>query len=151
MPGPISTYGVIISVGDTDGSSPVYTAIPETSDPALGGVTLDVIETTVNPTTAGTTPWKRKTPTLLEAGEFTFKINFDPSQATHGLTTGLLAIMLSRSPRKWKIDVPSTPLFSITFVGYVTNFPMDMPLDGVWTVPVTVTVQQGITFSQAGA
>jgi hypothetical protein len=86
---------------------------------------------------------------LIDNGEASIRVNWDPSNATHTLFTAALA---SRALKAQKINVPAaTGTIDFTFSGIVTGFEKDdIVIDDKMTAVLTVKVSGAIT-EAAGA
>lgn len=114
--------------------------------------TIDQIETTCLEDFARTYEAGLATP-----GTATFTINFEPQDESH---TRLLALKKAGTSVQWAIgfpesqdvptgttdsegecefDLPTTRSW-VTFEGFVNSFPLDVPLNGVFTVNVGVQI-----------
>ena len=65
---------------------------------------------------------------LRDGGEVDFKANWLPTNATHDATTGLLESFNDNANHNWKIILPNS-LVTISFVGFLTAFEPDLPLE----------------------
>lgn len=105
-------------------------------------------------TTNQGTVWTQSIPTLLDGATFAAELFFVPSSAGseethtglegHGFVSGLGWIMTQRQVRQWKLVWPDGS--GMFFSAYLTDFPIDMKVDGVLTAQATLTVTGQPTF-----
>lgn len=132
----VSAFGTLLKIGD--GASPeVFTTVAELrtiSGPTLTAETIDV-------TTHNTpTPFRRYISGLLDGGEVTFDINFIPTDATHGYSTGLLKDMTDRTRRNFQIIFPDTGTTTWLLPTVITGFEMSSDPADVLMASVTLKV-----------
>ncbi len=84
---------------------------------------------------------------LIDGGEITGELVFDPNDATHDGATGLFADLQARTVREWRIRIPTTPTVDIIFDGFVKAFPMSFPFDAAITANFTIRVTGAPTMS----
>lgn len=131
-----SSFGTLLKIGDGGGSE-VFTTIAEVKDiggPELGANTADV---TNHSSTGG---WEEKVATILKGGQVTFDLNFLPTNATQSASTGLIADMVARTKRNFKIVFPDGSTTTWTFAAFVTKFSPSSPVDGAMTASVTLDI-----------
>lgn len=136
----ISAHGTQLKVGD--GADPeVFTTIAEVKDISGPPQTMDTEEVT-NHDSGG---WKEYIPTLLDAGEVTFDVNYtgDTSQ------TSLRTDQQARTLRTWNIVIPFDTPETLEFSGYITNFSYNFPVAGVASGSLTIKVTGAITSTTA--
>lgn len=86
-------------------------------------------------------PWRSKIPTLLDAGELSFDLFFDPSESSHSENSnGIVALFLNRVKTRWRLKFPP-PNNTSYFIceGFCSRFEMQEPVDGVLTASCTIT------------
>ncbi len=77
---------------------------------------------------------------LIDAGEISGELLFDPNDSTHDGATGLFADLVARTEREWRIVIPSSPSQTLTFDAFVKSFPLSFPFDGAITSSFTLRV-----------
>jgi hypothetical protein len=106
----IPALGTTLSINK---ATTVYTEISE----------ILSIETTSEVGSADTTNLsseiKTSRPTLLDPGEVSYEINYDPNDADHIYVRDLMSAPAIKS---WRITFPTTPATTATFDGYLTGF-----------------------------
>ena len=74
----ISAFGTLLKVGDGGGTE-VFTTIAEVKEISGPSISVDTVELTTHSSSGA---WKEYLPTLIDAGEVTFDVNFIPTNAT---------------------------------------------------------------------
>lgn len=131
----ISSFGIKLEMGD-GGSSEVFTEIAEVRDITGPGLELTMTETTAHDGDG----FRNFVPTLKDAGEVSFPINYVPTNGTHDASTGLLKDYSDRTRRNYKLIFPDTSTTTWTFSGYVTGFEPAGPVEGALCANVTIKV-----------
>jgi len=135
--------GTLIKQGD--GASPeVFTTIAQVV--GLGGpsISLDPLDVTNHSSVEG---WKEFVGGLLDGGELTLEINFDPADGTHDSTTGLIKDMTDRTVRNFQLVFSDTANTTWTIPALVTGFEPAAPVDGKLSASVTLKVSGKPTFA----
>lgn len=131
----VTSQGLVIGWGD--GASPeVFTAIGNIVDhdgPSKENPEVDV--TDLNSSA------KEYIPGLVDNGEITITVNFDPSNASHDR---LLDDLDGRISRNYQITWPVSPALNWTFNAFVKSFSqrsgVDQPLQGTVTLRINGAV-----------
>lgn len=132
----ISSFGTLLKIGDGGGTE-VFTTIAEVRDISGPGLKLNLEESTSHSSAGG---WKESIGTILEGGEVSFEINYDPAGATHNATTGLIRDMVNRTKRNFKVVFPNGGSTTWTFGAFVTGFEPDAPVQGKLAAKVTLEI-----------
>lgn len=130
----IAAYGTLLKMGDGGGPE-VFTTVAEVTDISGPGLSLDTVDVTSHDSTDA---WREFIATLKDAGEVTFDINYVPTNATHGATTGLLKALDMRTKKNWRLVFPDTGATTWNFSGFVTGFEPGEPVDDALTASVTI-------------
>lgn len=82
-------------------------------------------------------------PGLMDGGEVTFLVQFDPRDATHDADTGLEKAYYDRENADWQIltPIPGTPLntrWGYQFKGHLTQMGQQYPKNGLMTQQITI-------------
>lgn len=77
---------------------------------------------------------------LIDPGELTFTLAFQPMEPTHGVTLGLQNLLLSGAVRNYELAFPAVIGVVWEFQGIVTGLPVNFPIDEVITADITVKV-----------
>lgn len=106
--------GTALRVGDGATPTENFTTIPEVFGLKGPNLVQDMIEVTNHDSTQG---FKEYIGGLLEGGEVTFSINYQPSNTVH---IGVRADLLNRTRRNYQVVFPGAAAWA--FTGYLTKF-----------------------------
>jgi predicted secreted protein len=133
----ISGYGTLFQVGDA-ATPEVFTTIAEIKSISGPSLSLDTADATNMASTGG---WREVIPTILNGGDITLEVNYDPADATLGAGSGgLIDDMENKTLRNFKLVMSDSGTTTWTFAGYVTAFSPDFSFDDVVTASITVTI-----------
>lgn len=139
----IAAIGTLLKIGD--GSSPeTFTTIPGITQFSPPNQKSDVLDVTALDSPDNT---REKILGLIDSGDVTFTLNFDPAQATHGPSTGLMHDFNERTLRNFKAILSDAGNSEWTFSAYVTSFAVKADPAGVLTADVTLTVSGASTLT----
>lgn len=125
-------FGTVLIVCSSDGTTENNVAqVRNISGP---GVSANDVDTT---TLDSSSNYRTFACGLLDPGEVTFSIVYDPTDGTH---TRLADYMGERYTATWKIAQGSSGGTLQTFSGYVKGMSREVPMDDVITCDVTVKV-----------
>lgn len=113
-----AAYATLFKMGD-GGSPETFTTISELTDIQPADMTAEEADVTNYSSTAG---WAETLPTLLKGGQIQLVMNFLPTDATQGNSTGLLVKMTGRTKTNFKITFTDGAATSWTFAAYVVGF-----------------------------
>lgn len=132
--------GTIIGLGDSASPS-TYGAIGQ-----VRSITGPTTKPAIVDITTHDTPgyWRRKLAVLIEAGDVSFEVNFDKSDATHSFTTGLWFLMIGLLKRGYKITFPNSAGV-LTFTGYVGQHEFTAPVDNVLSAKMMISITDAIS------
>src|SRR3972149_3606612 len=137
MSNAVFAHGTLLKIGD--GATPVegFTTIAEVND--LGGpsLALEAVDVTNPPPLEG---WREFIGGLLDGGEVSFSINYQPTHATHNNTTGLLRDMRTRTKRNFQLVFTDIGGTTWSFTALVTGFEPGAPVDAQLTADVTLQI-----------
>ena len=136
MANALGAYSTLLKRGD-GGNPETFTAIAEVNSISGPSFALDTTEVTHMESPGA---WKEFIPTLLDAGELSFEINFIPTDSTHSYAAGLLSDMVNRTLRNFQLVFPDTGNTTWTFSAYVTGFDLDASVDGKLGASVTLRI-----------
>lgn len=136
-----AAQGTLLKIGDGGGPE-TFTTIAEVR--SLSGPSLQV--DTEDVTSHDSTAYHEFIPTLIDAGEITFNLNFT-NHATQGFSTGLYNDMVNRTKRNFQLVIPTATPRTGAFAGYVTGMPFDLPHDGVIRADVTIKITGAVTWT----
>jgi hypothetical protein len=134
--GAISSFGTQLKIGDGQGTE-AFTTIAEVMD--ISGPSLSQGTQEVTPQTA---PNRARVfiATLLDGGEVSFDINYEPAGATHDQTTGLIKDMTDGTLRNFQTVFPDAATTTWSFAAFITGFEPSAPVDGALTASVTFKI-----------
>ena len=132
-----SGFGTLLKIGDGATPTETFTTIAQVLN--IGGPALsqDAIDVTHHSSTGG---WREFVGGLLDGGEVTFDINYDPDAATHNATTGLINDMENRTKRNFQLVFPDTGPTTWSFTALVAGFEPSAPIDDKLAASVTLKV-----------
>jgi hypothetical protein len=131
----LDAFGMKLQFGN--GATPeVFTDVGNLTD--VGDLTLSRENKEVTAHTA-TGKFKQKHPGLREAGDITFKVNFDPSLGTHDEVTGFMAQFNDDDIHNYRILYPQSTTEGWAFAGFITKIAIKSPLDGTLEGEITIT------------
>lgn len=129
-----ASLGTLLKIGD-GGATEAFTTVAQVGD--ISGPSLSASQTEVtNHSSAGN--YREFVPTFLEPGELTASIFYDPADATHDPSTGILADYEARTLRNWQLVFTDTGTTTWAFAAYVTGFSISAPVDGALTADLTL-------------
>jgi len=136
-----AAYGTLLKMGD-GGSPENFSTVAEITDLSLPKFSLSTDDATNHDGTG----WDESVATILSGGEPSFKADWITSSASQNETTGVLAAMLNRTKKNWKIVLPNAAK-TFSFAAYVTKFEpsanvknkLDVSFSLKITGPVTVS------------
>lgn len=132
--------GTLLKMGD--GASPEnFTSIAHIGDIQAPAVKLDTVDVSSHSST-----WVERVATLLDGGDVTLSINYDPGEATHkNAAGGLEYTMLNKTLRNWKIVLPDVAASVISFAAFVTDFQVEAPVKGKLSAKLKLTISGAVT------
>jgi hypothetical protein len=134
--GATASYGAQLQIGD-GAMTEAFTTVAGVKDISGPQMTRDNVEVTAHDSPDG---YKERVPTLKDGGQVTFELNWDPSDATHDLATGLGSLIDVDDPTHFRLVYPRLSK-RWAFSGYVTAYgPIAAPVAGVHQAPVTIMV-----------
>ena len=111
------------------------TAIAYVQNISGPGLTADTEDVTTHDSPGA---WEEHVVTILRTGELSLDIVYDPTEATHDATTGLLAMKESRLPVGFSVVFPAPVTWA--FAAFVTGFEPSAPHDGALTASVKLKI-----------
>jgi hypothetical protein len=126
-----------------DGGSPeAFTTVLDVLELSAPGISLDTEEITNH---SQTDYYRRHAGTLLDAGEVTATVLYDPANATH---VALVTDIQARTQRNFRLEFPgSTTNARWSFAGYITAFQPQTPTDQHLKADVTIKITASITIA----
>lgn len=132
----ISAFGTLLKIGD-GGSPESFSTITEVTNIGGPSLSMDTIEVTHHGSTGG---WREFVGGLLDGGDVTFEINYDPADSTHDASTGLINDMENRTVRNFQLVFPDTGVTTWSFAALVTGFEPSEPIDDKLAASVTLKI-----------
>ena len=130
----MSGFGTLIKIGD-GATTEVFTTVAQVKSISGPGLSMDAIDATHHSSTAG---WREYIGGLLDGGEVSFDINYDPVENTHDAGTGLLKDMSDKTVRNFQVVFPDTATTTWTVAALVTGFEVGAPIDDILSAAVTL-------------
>lgn len=131
----VRSHGTILALGD-GGSPESFTTVAEVKN--ITGPNLDrsIIDVTNHQSNS-----KEKIGGLRDSGQVTFNVNLIPTDATQGLSSGLLgAYAVDEIAHNFQITFPDNAGTTWTFAAIVKGFHVSAPVDGVLDAQITLDV-----------
>lgn len=127
----IKTLGSVLYMSTEAGSPQNFVTVGNVTDFTKGGE-RNIIGTSNLGSTAAT-----KMSGLLDEGDFTFQINWDPALSAH---QSVIAALDDGAVREFKLVLTDSSNAEIHFNGIVKSFPVSGPFDSKVTVNVGVAI-----------
>ena len=138
-------FGTKVALGDDILSmAPVYTDIVQLLTISGPTMSRDRIDVTAHDSANQTREFING---LLDPGELTFSINYDPDDATHDDATGLLDVFDSGATRAYRITFTDPGPTLWTFDAICNGFEIQAPVDGALTADITLSLSGALTFA----
>ena len=144
MSNAIPGYGTLLKIGDGAGTAEQFTTIAEVGDIAGPGFSVDTNDVTSHDSPGAMREFKAG---LIDPGELSFPINFQPTNATHDAVTGLLSVMSDRAVTNFKLIFPDTGATEAAFAALVTKFDVKEPVAGIISADLTLKISGVITWT----
>ena len=132
----IAAFGTLLKSGD-GGSPESFTTIAEVTEIGGPDLSLDTVDGTHHGSTGG---WEEVIPTILRSGTVPFTIQYDPTDATHDASTGLIADMVNKTLRNYELVLPDDSSTTWSFSAYVVGFTPGAPHDDKLTAECEVKI-----------
>lgn len=133
----LNSFGTLLKIGDGGSPTETFTTIAEVGD--INGVSLkQETEDVTNHSSPG--GFKEKKPTILDAGQVKFSVNFIPTNATHSNTSGLIKDLVNKTLRNFKLVFPDTGSTTWAFSAYVAAVETKAVVKGILKADVTLEI-----------
>lgn len=133
-------YGAAFQIGDGGGPE-AFTTVAQVRTISGPGLTLDTIDVSTHDGGG----WRDFIASLLDGGEVTLDLVWDPDAATH---ISLRQDLVNRtSPRNFKIVWPDATSTTWSIAGVVTRFEPNAPVDAELSAAVTIKLTQQPTLA----
>lgn len=131
-------FGLGTQLQAGDGLVPqAFTTIAEVRSISGPSMATDIIDVTSHESQFGVREFKAG---LIDPGELTFDLAFQPGEPTHGARAGLQKDQVARTIRTYHLVFPNTVGFTWAFLGIVTGMPFTFPTDEVIASSVAIKV-----------
>jgi predicted secreted protein len=90
--------------------------------------------------------WRRKIAVLIDAGDISFEVNFDKSDATHSFVTGMWGQLIALAKNTFIMTFPNAA-GTLNFAGYIGQHEFMLPVDNVIAAKIQVSITDNITAS----
>lgn len=124
--------GTLLQMG-TGASPEIFTSIAEVFDIVGPALKADTVESTHLADT-----WKGFKITLKDGGTVKFTVNFLPTDATQGLSTGVLVAFENGTLKNWRIVWSDANATVWQFAAFVTDFQAKAPLTGMLRADISL-------------
>lgn len=133
----MDSFGTLLQIGDGGSPAEAFTTIASVHDISGPNLAMRTAEITNHSSTGG---WAEHVGTVLEGGQITFDIGYDPTAGTHDATSGLINDMENRTERNFQLVFPDGSSTTWSFAALVTGFAPQAPVDGELRASVTLLV-----------
>ena len=135
----VGSHGTLLKIGDGAGGGEAFTTIGEVKDISGPPQTTDTEEVTSHDSGG----WKEYIPTLLDAGDVTFQVNYTGAASQKSLRTD----QSNKTLRNFQIVLPTQTPETLSFSAYITSFSYGAPVSGALTADITLKVTGAVTSS----
>lgn len=140
----LSGFGTLLKLGDGGSPTQVFARVGELKNLSGPKISTDALETTVH---NSPTPVRRFIPGLMQFGDISLSINFNPQEPTHGMAGGLLFLQVNRQIRDMQIVFPDDGNTTWEGAVFVTNFEVSADPAALLLASVTLKVAGGMTLA----
>lgn len=131
-------FGLGTQLQRGDGQTPEnFGTIAECRSISGPSMATDILDVTNHESQGGVREFKAG---LIDPGELTFDLAFQPGEPSHGTRAGLQKAQLDRALDNYHLVFPPGIGFTWLFQGIVTGLPLTFPIDEVITSSVTLKV-----------
>lgn len=114
-----------------------FSTVAEVRSISGPSMATDILDVTNHESQGGVREFKAG---LIDPGELTFDLAFQPGEPSHGAKAGLQKAQLDRAVEDYHLVFPPGIGFTWEFQGIVTGLPLTFPIDEVITSSVTLKV-----------
>lgn len=134
-----SSFGTVLKRGDGASPTELFTALAYVRDIKGPTRSLGTEDVTAHDSAAATF-----VATILDNGEVTFDIGYDPANTGHA---GVISDMTGKTCRNWELVLTDTGAASYKFAAFVTKFELDLKVKGSITASLTLKISGAITIT----
>lgn len=133
----ILAQGTLLKIGDGGSPSEAFTTVSECR--SIRGPTLNrqLIDITNHDSSGSYREWLNG---LKDAGDVTFDVNYNPVDATHDASTGLLFDYVNDTRRNFQLVFPDSGSTTWSFTAIVQGTEMSAAIDEALLLSVTLKV-----------
>ncbi len=139
----VQSQGTLLQVGDGATPTENFTTVLGVKDIDGPGLTHSEIDVTSQDSNA----WKEVIAGLKDGASLKFNVTFNPNEATHNETNGLLAKYLDGLTRHWRVVFPVSPARRWLINGFMKEFAMKEPVDGAIEATCSIRVTGAPNFN----
>lgn len=140
-----TAFGTILAYGNSETPSEEYTKVAQVKDISGPSMSRETIDVTNHDSPSGFAEFLAS---IADGGEITFTLEYDPDDASHDQTTGLLKLMGETVTRNWRLIFPVeavTGYHGFQFAALVTGFATNAPVKGSLTADIKLKVAGAVT------
>lgn len=135
----LSAKNTLLKLGGAT-SPVVFVTIAEVRSIAGPTTAAEIVDVTTHSTTGF---WRQKFAVLIDPGQITFPMNYDPAQATHLFASGLWFIFINLTVRDMEMVFPSAA-GKLAFEAQVMRHEFQAPVDNVLQVNTALQIRSEI-------
>jgi predicted secreted protein len=139
----VASQGTLLQVGDGATPTEGFTTILGVKDIDGPGLTRSEIDVTSQDSPG----YKEVIGGLKDGATLKFDVTFNPNEATHNETNGLIAKYLDGLTRHWRVVFPVSPARRWLVNGFLKDFSMKEPVDGAIVASVSIRVTGSVNFN----
>lgn len=132
----INSFGTQLQMGDGGGVE-VFTAIAGLTNIDGPGLSVGNMDATAHDTPSAA---REFVPELIDGGEVSIEGYYDPAEATHKNTAGIIFVTRNRLTRNFKVVDKDTGASTTTFRAFFTEFRRTAPMDGLLGFTATLKI-----------
>lgn len=133
--------GTLLKIGDGGTPTENFTSIANVGDITGPGAALDTVDVTHHGSAS-----KEFVATLLDGGEISLSINYDPAETTHkNAAGGLIYAMEQKLLKNWQIVLTDDAHSTIAFAAFVVGFEPEAPVAGKLAAKVKFRISGAVT------
>jgi len=143
MSSAISSHGTILQMGDGATPTENFTPVAEVLDIDGPGFSRAMHDATPHADN-----FEKVVPGgILKTTPLTFRVNLLPTDATHDENTGLLSKILGKTEVNWKLIFTDTSTTTYAFPGFLQDYKVMAPVDGILQAEITIKPSGTVTVS----
>lgn len=135
-----SSFGTLLKKGDGATPTEAFATIAEVKDIKGWSASVSTEETTHQGSSAA-----EFVAGVLDYGEVSFDVNFDPAGVTHD---GLYDDLVAKVKRNFKLVMTDSGAAEYAFSAYITKFELNAPVKGALTASLTLKISGAVTLTQ---